>query len=93
MTDAMLLATRKGLLTLERRNLAERLYRITGQDLYRDSLLLGRETPLAEPLGSGRVAGQDSVLAVPYRGRLYWFWGDTNRLSYPLGIFRTAGAT
>jgi len=78
---------------LKRRNVAERLYRLTGQDLYRDSVLLGHETPLQRPNGSGRVAGQDSTLAVPYRGKLYWFWGDTNRLSYPLGIFRTAGAT
>ena len=78
---------------LERINLAERLYRITGQGLYRDSLLLGRKTPLAEPHGSGRVAGQDSVQAAVYRDRLFWFWGDTNRLAYPLGLFRTAGAT
>jgi hypothetical protein len=39
------------------------------------------------------VAGQDSVMVAPYRGKLYWFWGDTNRLLYPLGLFRTAGAT
>ncbi len=30
---------------------------------------------------------------VRYRGKLRWFWGDTNRLSYPLGIYRMAGAT
>lgn len=82
-----------GVLKLKRVNLAERLYRITGCGLYRDSVLLGKETPLAEPLGSGMVAGQDSVFAVPYRDRVYWFWGDTNRMSYPLGLFRMAGAT
>lgn len=32
-------------------------------------------------------------MVAPYRGKLYWFWGDTNRLLYPLGLFRTAGAT
>lgn len=80
-------------LELERTNLAERLYRATGQGLYRDSVLLGHETPLKEPLGAGMVAGQDSIQAAVYRGKLYWFWGDTNRLAYPLGLFRMAGAT
>ncbi len=80
-------------ISLERINLAERLYRCTGQGLYRDSVMLGHETPLREPLGAGGVLGQDSVQPAIYRGRLYWFWGDTNRLSYPLGLFRMAGAT
>ena len=78
---------------LKRRNVAERLYRLTGQDLYRDSVLLGHDVPLQKPFGPGMVAGQDSTLAAEYRGKIYWFWGDTNRLSYPLGLFRTAGAT
>ncbi len=80
-------------IALERINLAERLYRATGQGLYRDSVLLGKKTPLQEPLGAGKVAGQDSVQAAIYRDKIYWFWGDTNRLSYPLGLFRMAGAT
>ncbi len=77
---------------LQRTNIAERLYRVTGQGLYRDSLMLGVETPLKTSHGSGRVVGQDSVSAVPYQGRIYWFWGDTSRLSYPLGHFWMAGA-
>lgn len=79
-------------LRLNRLNLAERLYRVTGQGLYRDSILLGETAPLAEPLGSGKVAGQDSSFAVRYGGKLFWFWGDTSRLSYPLGHFWMAGA-
>ncbi len=77
---------------LQRANVAERLYRVTGQDLYRDSVILGHEVPIEFPWGAGQVAGQDSVQAVAYRDKLYWFWGDTNRLAYPLGLFRTAGA-
>jgi hypothetical protein len=77
---------------LKRVNLAERLYRCTGAGLYRDTVLLGHTSPLREPLGAGKVAGQDSVFALPYRGKLRWFWGDTLRLSYPLGHFRMAGA-
>ncbi len=83
----------RGEVRLKRVNAAERLHRLTGLGLYRDSVLLGKATPLREPLGAGLVAGQDSVSAVAYRDRLFWFWGDTGRLSYPLGLFRMAGAT
>ncbi|MCX5683309.1 MAG: hypothetical protein NT049_06455 [Planctomycetota bacterium] len=78
---------------LKRLNIAERLYRITGEGIYRDSVLLGEKVPIREPLLNAQVLGQDSVQAVPYRGKIYWIWGDTQRLSYPLGHFRTAGAT
>lgn len=77
---------------LKRLNIAERLYRVTGQGLYRDSLLLGHSSPLAQPLLNGGVLGQDSVQAVLHRGAIRWFWGDTNRAGYPLGLFRTSGA-
>jgi len=78
---------------IKRKNIAERLYRITGQGIYRDTVLLGRKPPIRVPLLNGRVLGQDSVFTVPYRGRLYWFWGDTSRESYPLGQFAMSGAT
>lgn len=85
-------AGERATLRLKRRNIAERLYRVTGQGIYRDSVLLGENTPLAEPLGSGKVAGQDSAFAVRYADKLFWFWGDTSRMSYPLGHFWMAGA-
>lgn len=77
---------------IDRRNVAERICRLTGEGRLRDSILLGR-LPAALAAVPGGVAGQDSVQAVEYRGRMHWFWGDTNRLSHPLGLFRTAGAT
>lgn len=80
-------------LQVTRRNLAERLYRITGGGIYRDTRLLGETAPIAEPLLNGQVFGQDTAMAALYRGRIHWFWGDTNRPSYPLGNFRTSGAT
>jgi len=80
-------------LRIRRLNIAERLYRITGAGLYRDTILVGEKPPGREPLLNAQVAGQDSVMAVPYRGRLYWFWGDTARPRYPLGQFQTSGAT
>ena len=84
---------RSGRFVCARTNIAQRLYRITGEGIYRDSLLLGKPVPLRNPRGTGRVAGQDSAMAVPYRDRIFWFWGDTNRLRYPLGHFWMAGAT
>ena len=41
---------------IQRRNIAERLYRVTGEGLYRDSVLLKELTPLPEPQGRGMVA-------------------------------------
>ncbi|HEX3314229.1 MAG TPA: hypothetical protein VHR72_05015, partial [Gemmataceae bacterium] len=76
-----------------RRLPAERLCRLTGEGTYRDTLLLGRKPPVGESPHPGRVAGQDSVEAAIYAGKVHWFWGDTARMSYPLGLFRTAGAT
>ncbi len=78
---------------LKRVNIAERLYRITGAGIYRDSLLAGLRAPLKHPILNGRVMGQDTVIVTPYRGKLYWFWGDTERVSYPLGNFGASGAT
>jgi hypothetical protein len=80
-------------LKLERMNIAERLYRVTGEGIYRDTVLLGIKPPLAEPVLDAQVLGQDSVQAAVYRGKIYWFWGDTQRARYPLGHFQTSGAT
>ena len=80
-------------LKIKRINVAERLYRITGQGIYRDTILLGRKAPIEHPLLNSEVTGQDSVLTATYRGRIYWFYGDTNKLSYALGNFSTSGAT
>lgn len=78
---------------ITRKNVAERLCRLTGEGLYRDSALLGHKAPLPDPLNPGRVGGQDTVQAAIYRDKVYWLWGDTHRMDYPLGLFRTAGAT
>jgi hypothetical protein len=80
-------------LRIKRINIAERLYRVTGAGIYRDTVLLDERPPIDEPLLNAEVTGQDSVLGTPYRGRIFWVWGDTARLSYPLGHFATAGAT
>lgn len=75
-----------------RTNIAERLYRITGQGIYRDSTLLGIEAPLPRANLFADVMGQDSVQVVPWKNRLFWLWGDTQRPNYPLGNFHTTCA-
>jgi hypothetical protein len=80
-------------LKIKRLNIAERLYRITGQGIYRDSVLVGEKFPIKEPVLNGKVLGQDSVQMTEYHGKLFWTFGDTNKPSYPLGHFGTSGAT
>lgn len=80
-------------LKIKRLNIAERLYRITGQGIYRDTVLLGRKPPIDQPLINAQVTGQDGILTAIYGGKLYWLYGDTNRLSYALGNFSMTGAT
>ena len=77
---------------IRRVNLAERICRLTGEGIYADSLLLKEPVPLNLPALSGKVLGQDTALAAVYKGKMLWFWGDTNRPGYPLGNFRTTGA-
>ncbi len=78
---------------VDRTNIAERLYRLTGAGIYRDSVLLGDRPPVREPLINGKVLGQDSVQTAIYHGTIWWFFGDTSRASYPLGNFAMSGAT
>ncbi len=78
---------------IKRINIAERLYRITGQGIYRDTVLLGKKPPIDEGLLNAKVLGSDSVVNAIFQGKLYWFWGDTNRPEYPLGSFHVPGAT
>ena len=47
-------------LKIGRRNIAERLYRVTGGGIYRDSVLVGDRVPIREPLLNAQVVGSDS---------------------------------
>ena len=71
----------------------ERLYRITGQGTYRDSLLLGLRIPVQNGALNGQVVGQDSVISAVYQNKIFWTWGDTDNLSYGLGNFSSPAAT
>jgi hypothetical protein len=62
---------------IRRTMIAERLYRLTGEGIYRDSVLAGLRVPAKEPLLNAEVLGQDTVSATIYRGGIFWIWGDT----------------
>lgn len=64
-------------LKVRRKMIAERLYRLTGEGIYRDSVLAGLPVPLKQPLLNGQVLGQDTSSAAVYRGKIFWIWGDT----------------
>jgi len=64
-------------LRIDRTMVAERLYRLTGEGIYRDSVMAGLPAPIKEPLLNAEVLGQDTVSAAKYRGNLFWIWGDT----------------
>lgn len=82
----------RGRVEVERRQIAERLYRVTGQGIFRDTVLLGEPAPLGRRLLDAAVVGQDSVVTARLGDRVLWFWGDTARPGHPLGLFEVAGA-
>lgn len=79
-------------LKIQRTNVAERFYRITGQGLYHHSQVLGLSSPLSQTNLKVPIMGQDGGYAIPFNNKLYWFWGDSNEAPYPLGNFGSPGA-
>jgi len=78
-------------LRIRRTMIAERLYRLTGEGIYRDSAMAGLPVALEEPMMNAQVLGQDTVSAAIYRGRIFWIWGDTVGPAY--WNFRVSAAT
>lgn len=62
---------------VRRTMIAERLYRLTGEGIYRDSVMAGLPVPANGPQLKAQVLGQDTVSSAIYRGRIFWIWGDT----------------
>ena len=78
---------------MQRINIAERLYRITGAGIYHDSFLLGEAMPLKHPLLNGKVLGQDSNISTIFNDQIIWLWGDTFKPAYAWGNFSVSAAT
>jgi hypothetical protein len=74
---------------VERRIIAKRLGRLTGAGLLAESEKLG----LAPRQAETAIVGCDSVQNAVYRGKLFWAWGDTSLLHYPLGLYHMTSAT
>lgn len=76
-----------------RLNVAERLYRLTGQGIYRDSTLLKKEEPLPSPNQAGGVLAQGDAQTALFRGQLFWTWGETRRAVHPQNLLPGTSAT
>lgn len=79
-------------LKIRRLNLAERLYRVTGEGIYRDSQLAGLPVPVGQEKLAADATGMDTVMYAVYRGQIFWLFGDTNYVSAPLGNLATTCA-
>ncbi|KAL0481446.1 hypothetical protein AKO1_012574, partial [Acrasis kona] len=82
---------------IRRTQISQRLYRYSGQGIYRDSIMTNTLTDhipahMKEGLNAG-VTGHDSVQCIAINDTYYWFFGDTNSAEYPLGNFHTTCAT
>jgi len=78
-------------LSIHRIMIAERLYRLTGEGIYRDCVMADISTPMKMPLMNAQVLGQDTAVGAIYRGKIFWIWGDTIGPTY--FNFRVSGAT
>ena len=76
-------------LKIHRLNIAEPLSRHR-RGIYPDSVRSSANPPLTRPQRP-RPRLRHVVNAL-YRGKMYWFWGDTNRPGYPLGNYHVPGA-
>lgn len=74
---------------VDRTSIAKRLGRLTGAGLFAESQKLGDHLDWPE---SG-VVGCDSVQNAVYGDKLFWLWGDTSLLRYPIGVFHSSSAT
>jgi len=77
---------------MRRINIAQRIYRMTGSGIYRDSILLGDKVPAVEEEGKIPIMGQDGGDVVVFKDKFYWLWGDTAIPRFPLGVFRSVCA-
>lgn len=77
---------------LTRTQVAERLYRLTGYGIYRDSVLLRKPVPLEQPVLNAKVAGSDTIQCAKFKDKLLWMWQDTDQMAFQLGNFAMTGA-
>ena len=77
---------------IKRLNIAERLYRFTGEGMNHHSLKVGIPMSVKYPVINAQVTGLDASMAVSYQDKVFWTWGDTKKASGFLGHFAVSGA-
>lgn len=59
---------------------AERIFRLTGSDIYKDSVITGYPTPISikkSMLDETKIVGQDTLILNYYKSKVFYIFGDT----------------
>ena len=59
-----------------RLGIAERVYRVTGQGIYREATRLGVEVPLPRPNLNGRLVSHGEENVAMFGNRFFWLWNE-----------------
>lgn len=92
----VLLETKAGAqaeIKLMRIGIAERVYRVTGQGIYREATRLGLDVPLPRPNMNGSLIAHGAARAAIFKDRLFWLWSDAQGLEDPRVIEGIGAAT
>ena len=81
-TEVKVEASGTAVLKMMRSDLAERVGRLTGTGLYRDSKALGKEIAVVAHTPS-LLARQSGALAEVHAGEVCWLWQDAERMTLP----------
>lgn len=74
-----------------RLSIAERVYRVTGQGIYREATQLGVEVPLPRPNLNGRQVSHGAESVTVLKNRFFWLWNDVQDAG-PARPFPSIGA-
>lgn len=78
---------------LMRLDIAERVYQVTGQGIYREATRLGIEVPLPRPNMNGKFITHGAVSAAVFRNRIFWIWNEAQGMQEPRVIEGVGAAT
>ncbi len=88
---------------LSREDAAERIYRLTGSGVYRDSVILGYKPPIEMPLSNSGVTRHNSFIvknkpltdaqSIVYKSKIFWFFNGVQGLTFSKKNNKMAVAT
>lgn len=76
-----------------RASIAERMYRVTGQGIYREATRLGMEVPLPRPNMNGEMITHGAAQVTAFQDKLFWVWRDARGVREPRALDLGCAAT